>query len=171
MLESVLCRVYLPEKVTDPISLVFHLDIEQYRIFESASLWRFSIEGEENPVPGHRTTVSAKNVFRVNLTATYWYSEVVEAILIAEPVDLKRERFWLRDTSAESVQTHGTYWLTPNWLSPNVSFHAAGNIINDTSVSTKASQLRLFETSRTFSIFTETMICFRYGFFTPREKS
>ncbi len=114
VLESVRCKVYLPERVTDPISLVFQLDSEQYRILEGATLWRFSIEGKENHGPGYRTRISAKNVYHVNWTATYSSSELVEAILIAELVDLKRERFWLRDTSVESVQTHGRYWLTPN---------------------------------------------------------
>ena len=50
------------------------------------------------------------------MTATYWSPEVIEARLIGEPVDLKRETFTTRDTSAVSVQTHGRYWLTPNRL-------------------------------------------------------
>jgi hypothetical protein len=116
VLERVRCKVYLPEKIADSISLVFHLDIEQYRILEAASLWRFSIEGEEDRVHGHRTRISAKNVYTVNLTATNWSPEVVEAMLIGEPVDLRREHFRSPDNSADLVQTHGRYWLTPNRL-------------------------------------------------------
>ncbi len=55
--------------------------------------------------------------------------------------------------------------------SPNSSFHAAGKIMGEVLVSTTASQTKVFETSRTFSSFTETIIGFRYGFFTAVEKS
>ncbi len=55
--------------------------------------------------------------------------------------------------------------------SPNLSFHAAGKTINDAFVSTSPSQVRLFEVSRTFSIFTETIIRFKYGFCAAFEKS
>src|SRR6266446_7127784 len=55
--------------------------------------------------------------------------------------------------------------------SPNLSFHAKGKTINAAFVSTSPSQVRLFEVSRTFSIFTETIIRFKYGFCTAFEKS
>jgi len=51
VLENARCKVYLPEKVSDPISLVFHLDIEQYHILETSSLSRFSVEGKETHGP------------------------------------------------------------------------------------------------------------------------
>ena len=74
VVKSARCKVYLPEKVTDPISLVFHLDIEQYGILEAARLWRFSIEGEEDHSAEHGTKISAENVYQVSLTATHLVS-------------------------------------------------------------------------------------------------
>src|SRR6266404_7088827 len=88
---NVRCKVYLPERLTDPVRLTFHLDKEMARLFQWLHIWRFSIEGERNPEPGFRTKISAKNVHSMDMTITHWSPELAEAVLVAEPTDLKIE--------------------------------------------------------------------------------
>ncbi len=51
--QNVLCKVYLPIKVSDSISLVFHLTDEQYKIFDHDKFWKCAVESIENNFPEH----------------------------------------------------------------------------------------------------------------------
>lgn len=115
ILENIQCKVYLPVKVTDSIALVFHLNKQQYDIVHNRDFWHFSVEGEVNHVPGHETKISAKNVYRGSLKGTHWSPEIIDGVLIAEPVDLKIEHFRGPD-GVEIPKTYGRFWLTPNKL-------------------------------------------------------
>jgi hypothetical protein len=113
---NVRCKVYLPERLTDPVRLTFHFDKEMARLFQWLNLWKFSIEGERNPEPGFRTKISAKNVYSMDMTITHWSPELAEAVLVAEPTDLKIEHFRPGEDSQVSSKSHGRFWLTPNKL-------------------------------------------------------
>ena len=117
--ENVLCKVYLPVKVTDSILLAFHPTEEQYRIFDCGNFWRFAVESiEEVPehyVPHHTTNITAQNVYLTHLSNTHWGFKVSESRMIAEPIDLKIERFRSPD-GVDTPKTFGRFWLTPNKL-------------------------------------------------------
>lgn len=113
---NVRCKVYLPERLTDPVRLTFHFDKKMARLFQWLNLWKFSIEGERNPKPGFQTKISAKNVYSMDMTITHWSPELAEAVLVAEPTDLKIEHFRPREDSQVTSKSHGRFWLTPNKL-------------------------------------------------------
>lgn len=120
-IDGVRCKMYLPRKIADPILLVFHLTKDQYLVFDKTNLWKFSIEGEYD-VPNHKTRFSAQNVYRASLSATYWSPDTIEALCVAEPIDLKREHFRSPDLSQPTPKTHGRFWLSNNrLLSPGQS--------------------------------------------------
>jgi hypothetical protein len=128
-IDNVLCKVYLPVKVTDTIWLVFHLSKEQYKIFSIEKFWRFAIESiddtHEYYTPEHKTKISAENVYINHLNSKHWSFAISDDQMIAQPTDLKIEHFRSPD-GTDIPKTFGRFWLTPNKLiSPGQSLSAS----------------------------------------------
>lgn len=121
-IEDVLCDLYLPKRLTDPIRLYFNLTSEQGTLMPR--VFQFSIEGtQRNVVSGQPSlTVQADTVHSIQLSTKHWGFDTAETVLIAEPIDLRvTDLFDQREPSAERSVT-GSFWLTPSLLlSPDKS--------------------------------------------------
>jgi hypothetical protein len=72
MVERVLCKVYLPRKVTDSVSLYLHPHSEQERLLEP--MFEFSIFGEIEHPNGAITIVRADKVYFMGGERQHWGS-------------------------------------------------------------------------------------------------
>ncbi len=118
-IDNVLCKVYLPVKATDSISLVFHLTKKQYEIFDNENLWNFALESiddaHEYYTPERKTKISAENVYINHLSSKHWSFAISDDQMIAQPIDLKIECFVPPD-GTDIPKTFGRFWLSPNKL-------------------------------------------------------
>jgi hypothetical protein len=105
----------LPEKVADEIYLVFHLDQFQNDILRKLDLWHFAIESNYSETSGRQVNISAENVYWLSESSTYWSHDIVDALAVANPIDLKIETYRGSDEQ-EIDKTYGRFWLTPNKL-------------------------------------------------------
>jgi hypothetical protein len=114
-LDGVRCKLYLPVKLADPISLVFSPTVEQARILSDKLNWKFSFYGELNHGPDYITQVYAEKVYTHGLS-TKWVADVSESVLTAEPVDLQVDVLRPLDSPDLKEKIHGRFRLTPNEL-------------------------------------------------------
>ena len=112
---KVRCKVYLPEKLIDPIRLHFYPTEDQ--VYKLRNIFEFSIKGEIEDFSGIvRTRIQAEKVYSVNLLSTHWGPKITENILVGEPTDLKVIHFISRDESDSIRKITGSFWLTPSIL-------------------------------------------------------
>ncbi len=95
-LDNVICDIFLPEKVTDPIELCFHPTKEQ--MFKLINQYEFSLYGEIQD-----TKIQAKKAY-------FKGGEPLENYITANPFDLKITK----KCNAEEEFT--TFWLTPSYI-------------------------------------------------------
>ncbi len=115
-IESILCDLYLPKRLTDPIRLHLKLTSEQGNIM--TGIFQFSVAGtQRNAISGLPSLmVQADTVYSIQLSTQHLGFEGAETLLIAEPIDLRViEPFERRRSSARSKVTGG-FWLTPSFL-------------------------------------------------------
>ncbi len=119
--EDVLCKVYLPAKLTDPISLLFSPTDEQMKLLDN--VFEFSVRGDVKGFSGEvETSILADKVYMQNSSTKYWGIEITDNMIAATPEDLKltKHRRRKREKSAEKIE--GSFWLTPSvMLSPQKS--------------------------------------------------
>lgn len=114
-IEGVRCKLYLPPRLTDPISLIFFPTTEQARILGDKLTWRFSVYGELHHGPDYVTKIHAENVYSGGVS-TKWVADVTESSLTAEPVDLWVDVIRPFDSPEIKGKIQGSFWLTPNKL-------------------------------------------------------
>ena len=113
--EKVRCKVYLPERLTDPIELQFFPTEDQVPYLRHA--FEFSIRGEIENLSGVvDTRIQAQKVYSVRLSSMHWGPEITENVLIGKPTDLQVIHFLSRDESSSSNKITGRFWLTPSIL-------------------------------------------------------
>src|ERR1051325_3696507 len=87
-MDGIRCKLYLPVRLADPISLIFSPTAEQARILSDKLKWKFSFYGELNHGSDYITKVYAERVYTPGLS-TKGVADVSESVLPAEPVDLQ----------------------------------------------------------------------------------
>jgi len=113
--EKVRCKVYLPERLIDPI--VLHFFPTEDQVPNLRNVFEFSIRGEiENFSGAVATSIEAEKVYSIKLSSAHWGPEITENILIGEPTDLKVMHFLSHDVSDSSQKITGRFWLTPSML-------------------------------------------------------
>ena len=119
IIQRVLCKIYLPERLTDSIELRFFPSAEQLAAIQDP--FEFSVKGEvkdaENVL---QSRVESTKVYRDQTFLSYLPSDITEREIIGTPRDLEIEDFYKSEAakSRENLTT-GTFWLTPsNLLSP-----------------------------------------------------
>lgn len=121
--EGVLCEIYLPKKVTDPVGLFFRPTTEQSHLLDY--VLEFSFYGEIKDVSGEvREIIEADKVYHTKSSTRHWGPELSETLLVGEPVDLRIIELLNEDNQADRSKEalQGTFWLTPNaMLSPMYS--------------------------------------------------
>ena len=114
--ENVLCDVYLPKRLTDPIELQFMPTSDQ---IIPDSLFKFSIYGEFVGFSGKvETVIEATEVYCTKRSRARWGSDIVEPLMIGEPRDLKVTHIDPDETKV--VKTTGEFWLTPSIIFPHI---------------------------------------------------
>ena len=84
---DVLCRVYIPVKVTDKPLLHFYLTDEQVDVLTQPSV--LSVEAELKQPDGSVTKINASEVRLGEMHGVRWGSRISDNVLIGEPLDLK----------------------------------------------------------------------------------
>ena len=113
--EKVRCKVYLPERLTDPITLHFFPTEDQ--VPHLRNVFEFSMQGEIEDFSGAvATTIQAEKVYSIKLSSTDWGPEITGHLLIGEPTDLQVIHFLSRDASNSFHKITGRFWLTPSML-------------------------------------------------------
>lgn len=121
--EGVLCEIYLPKKVTDPVGLFFRPTTEQSHLLDH--VFEFSFHGEIKDVSGKvRKIIKAERVYHTKSSTRYWDPELSEIVMVGEPADLRIIDLLNEEGQADKSNDilEGTFWLTPNaMLSPMYS--------------------------------------------------
>jgi len=113
--EKVRCKVYLPERLVDPIALHFFPTEDQ--VPHLRNVFEFSIRGDIENLSGVLDTrIRAQKVYSIRLSSRGWGSEITEHLLIGEPTDLQVIHFLSRDASNSFHKQTGNFWLTPSIL-------------------------------------------------------
>jgi hypothetical protein len=113
--EKVRCKVYLPERLTNPIALHFFPTEDQVPYLRHA--FEFSIRGDiENLSGALDTRIQAQKVYSTGFSSTDWGPEITEHLLIGEPADLQVIHFLSHDASNFPHKQTGNFWLTPSML-------------------------------------------------------
>lgn len=114
-IDNILCRAYLPLKLTDPIELHFQPDEEQFKTLRHSKFWKYSVRGE---VRGYENilekVISANEVFSSRLTGKAHSSDLGETLMIGEPIDLRV--IHILHSHSETNKAEGQFWLTPNQM-------------------------------------------------------
>ena len=122
-IENIPCKVYLPKRVTDPISLEFHPD-EQKGI-SLLPLFDGAIYGEVKDISGAVSRqIHATKVYFSNKREQTW-GDGSEISLTGTPRDLTITTFFghSKDRNPDRPTT-GSFWLTPSeMLSPDQILH------------------------------------------------
>lgn len=130
---DVLCEVYLPKRLKDPVELIFRPTSQQSR--QLGWPFEFSIYGEIKGRSGKlRTIIQASKVYYKYGSTKRWDREISESILIGEPTDLKITNFLRFDEKAEKEKTttKSIFWITPSlMLTPakSLSYSFTGEVV------------------------------------------
>lgn len=118
IIDGVLCKVFLPKRLTEPVELYFYPDEEQRHKLEK--MFEFSITGEVKGFSGElESRIQADKVYFKTGSTTYWGQGIAESIFTGDPIDLKVIDFLQRDDKALVQKIMGSLWLTPSMpLSP-----------------------------------------------------
>jgi hypothetical protein len=117
--KDVLCRVYLPVKVTDSLELHFYPTLEQVkRLTEPYFLWQYSVTGEINDFSGEDTMkFSAREVLSTGVTTEFHGPDISESKMIGKPVDLTITHYLNGKNDAQNQRkVTGNFWITDNQL-------------------------------------------------------
>jgi hypothetical protein len=113
VIEDVLCEVYLPKRLIEPIELILKPTFQQSNLKDWPS--EFSINGEIKDLSGETTIlVQANKVYYKRGSTKYWSHEISESIISAKPFDLRITNFLRHDKGKEKDSTSGAYWITPS---------------------------------------------------------
>ena len=129
VVERVPCKVYLPRKITDPVSLYLHPNKEQESLLEP--MFEFSIFGEIEHPNGAITIIRADKVYFMSMEGHHWGPDLAEYKMFCEPIDLKVIDTRTRTTSPISEKIYGVFWLTPSKvLTPGqiIGRHPSGRV-------------------------------------------
>lgn len=155
--EKVRCKVYLPERLTDPIALHLFPTEDQVPYLQHA--FEFSIRGEIDNLSGTvDTRIQAQKVYSIRLSSTGWGPEITEHLLVGEPADLQVIRFLSRDASTSSLKVTGCFWLTPSILlkpTQRISQSWTGDV--------KVETVRQFNFTLANGLLLNFVNCFRYS--------
>lgn len=136
-IENLRCKVFLPEKPKDRVSIIFLPPPEQARFIERAfnKFWKFSILAEREELDGTLLRLSASSVYSLNMTSRAYGLNLIEAIWRTEPTDLKIEHILNRDISP----TECRFWITPsiNLTPPQIISNSYTGEIKVESIRTK----------------------------------
>lgn len=121
VIRDVLCKIYLPERLSDSIRLHFFLSPTQLNAIRDS--FEFSVEGEIKDSDDFvRTRILSCKVYREKTFFRDLPSGISEIEIVATPRDLEIEDFTYGDDkgSEYAKNTRGAFWLTrSNLLSPD----------------------------------------------------
>lgn len=113
--DDVLCKIYLPKRLTEPIELYLYANEEQRRKLDG--IFEFSIVGELKGFSGKiEARIKVDKAYFKSSSKVHWGPDITECIFTAEPIDLKITEFFHRDINGSSQKTVGSFWLTPSSL-------------------------------------------------------
>jgi len=79
--DDILCEVYLPKRLTEPVELIFRPTSQQSR--ELGWPFEFSIYGEIKDFSGEpRTRINANKVYYKHGSTKHWGHEISESVII-----------------------------------------------------------------------------------------
>jgi len=111
--EDILCEVYLPKRLTEPVELIFRPTSQQ--LGQLGLPFEFSIYGEIKDSSGEpRTRINANKVYSKYGSTKQWGQEISESVIIGEPIDLRITMLLRSDKKDEKDTSRGTFWLTHN---------------------------------------------------------
>ncbi len=120
--ENVLCYLYLPDHLTNPINYLFFPNDEQVK--QLKDIHEFSVSGEVIGFHGKKeVSIYSKRVFTKHRSGKYWGRKIKENRISAWPIDLTiSEHFYNIDSNKDLIQkSTEVFWLTPSkMLEPNV---------------------------------------------------
>jgi hypothetical protein len=112
---DVLCKIFLPKRLTEPIELYFYPDKEQRSKLEN--IFEFSIIGELKGFSGKlETRIQSDKVYFKTGSTVHWGHNIAESVFIGEPIDLRVRKFLYRNVEDSLQKTEGSFWLTPSVL-------------------------------------------------------
>lgn len=113
--DNVLCKVYLPKRVTEPINLIFYPNEEQKKMLEG--VFEFSVVGELKGFSGKtESSIKSEKVYSKTGSTVYWGPDIKESVHAGEPRDLEETHFF-HDSHNDALQkTVGSFLLTPSEL-------------------------------------------------------
>jgi hypothetical protein len=114
-IDNVLCKVYLPERLSDPIKVYFTSSVKQP--LPMGCPFEFSFLSESTDERG-------KSILRVQASMVYidehssksWGSGPSEVILVGSPIDLKIIQSLKSNAELEGkeAKVRGSFWMTPS---------------------------------------------------------
>ena len=113
--EDILCDVYLPKRLTEPVELIVRPTAQQSR--HLGWPFEFSISGEIKGFSGERSTlVRADKVYYKHGSTKHWGHEIADSVIVGEPIDLRITNFLRPDKNEENDKStiKCSFWLTPN---------------------------------------------------------
>lgn len=119
VIKNVLCRLYLPNKMADPIELHFSPTEKQAKTIEHLPFWKFSMKGKvTNLQKKVEKRIVADLVYSNKFETKYHSHNLREPYFIGEPADLTITHY-LNPTSKKTKsksKVEGRFWITPNEL-------------------------------------------------------
>lgn len=116
--KDVLCRVYLPVKIDDPLELRFHLSEQQAEKLRMPVLWQYSVTGDVKNFSGEiRMKFSANEVISTGVQTKFHGRDIRESEMVGSPMDFTITHFLTPDPNeTNNAKVEGNFWLTPNPL-------------------------------------------------------
>jgi hypothetical protein len=117
IIRNVLCRLYLPTKITDSIELHFSPSAKQADIIRQLPFWKFSMKGKvTNHLRKIEKTIVANTVYASNFETKYHSHNLTEPYFVGEPVDMTITQHLNHSNSKSESKVDGRFWITPNDL-------------------------------------------------------
>ncbi len=117
--KDVLCRVYLPVKMTDSLELRLFPTEEQAKRLTRLPIWQYSVSGEVKNFNGEIfMLISANKVFADKGVQTNFHGkDIREYLMVGSPEDLTLTQFFNGVKSEHNLGTvNGSFWVTGNPL-------------------------------------------------------
>jgi hypothetical protein len=116
VIKNVLCRLYLPIKITNPIELHFSPSENQANIIRDLPFWKFSMKGKVvNRNRKTEKTIVANIVYSNELKTKFHSHNLTEPYFIGEPADLTITHH-VNHLPSDNHKIDGRFWITPNDL-------------------------------------------------------